>query len=278
VVKLLNDKNVLVVDDEIEILNILEFFLSKEFKNVYKSQDAFSALEFIYKSNKKVDVILLDVMMPILDGFQIAKILKMQREYNKIPIIMLSALGEDANIKKGFLVGADDYIVKPARKDTIIETVSKVIRKNENLNSSGRVYNIKFELKSDFEYIKEINNMAKWIFSNTGAEEMMVSDLVYSLNEMCANAIEHGNRSDKNKNVFVECDVYSDKAVVSIKDEGRGFNPEDTLERLEGADMYRLRGRGMIITRQLIDNIEYVENGKQVVMTKFFNKIKTAGD
>ncbi|MGM0606784.1 MAG: response regulator [Candidatus Muiribacteriota bacterium] len=268
---MLKNKKVLVVDDEKDILNIIEFFLKKHGANVLKAPDAFSGLEYIYDSENKIDIVLLDIMLPILDGFQVAKILKMQRDYNKLPIIMLSALGESENIKKGFQVGADEYIVKPASEEFIVDTIKNVLKKNEKLINSGRMYNIKFELKSDFSYIKEINDMAKWIFSNTVAQEQMVSDLIYSLNEMCANAIEHGNRKQVEKKVFVECDVFKNKIIISIKDEGKGFDPVDTLDRLENADMFRMRGRGMLITRSLMDEIEYKENGKKVVMVKKFN-------
>ncbi|MCK9477537.1 MAG: ATP-binding protein, partial [Candidatus Muirbacterium halophilum] len=171
-----------------------------------------------------------------------------------------------------FLVGADEYIVKPASEVFVVDKILDVYQINKSLLKSGREYNIKFELKSDFSYIKEINNVAKWIFSNTKADEWMVADIIYSLNEMCANAIEHGNKKDINKKVLVECDIYQDKIIVSIKDEGTGFDSIDTIERLEDADIYRLRGRGMIITKKLMDNIEYIENGNVVKMTKYFEK------
>ena len=259
--------NILVVDDEIDILNILEFYLKKKGANVIRAMDAFQALEAMYDEN---DLILLDIMLPVLDGYQICKILKMQRDYNSIPIIMVSALGEMESMKKGFLVGADDYIVKPFTEKVVIDGIQKAMQENKKLKSSGLEYHIRFELKSDFSYMHDINNMTKWIFSNTDAEEWIVSDLMYSLNEMCTNAIEHGNKKDKNKNVYVECQVYKDRISISIMDEGAGFDPDATLDFLEDADIYRLRGRGLIITRQMMDEVSYEEDGKKVVLTKYF--------
>lgn len=267
---MLKDLNVLIVDDEADILNILDFFIKKNGGNPLKASDAFKALEIVYNPEINIDVIILDIMLPVLDGFQVAQILKMQRDYNNIPIIMLSALNEKESIKKGFMVGSDEYIVKPAGEEFVVNTIKRVYENNQKLLKSGREYNIKFELKSDFSYIKEINNMAKWIFSNTKADEWMVSDLIYSLNEMCTNAIEHGNKKDITKKVFIECDIFKDKINIIIEDEGKGFDPEDTFERLNEADMFRLRGRGIIITRKLMDKISYSENGNSVTMTKFF--------
>jgi len=262
--------NFLVVDDEVDIINILKFYLKKKGASVVHAMDAFQALEAMYDEENSVDLILLDVMLPVLDGYQICKILKMQRDYNSIPIIMVSALGEIASMKKGFLVGADDYIVKPFTEKIVIERIRKALEENKRLKNSGLEYHIKFELKSDLSYMHDINNMAKWIFSNTNAEEWIISDLMYSLNEMCANAIEHGNKKDRNKNVYVECQVYEDRITISIMDEGVGFDPDATLDFLEDADIYRLRGRGLIITRQMMDEVSYEENGKKVVLTKYF--------
>ncbi|PLX19459.1 MAG: hypothetical protein C0601_01745 [Candidatus Muiribacterium halophilum] len=264
------DLNILVVDDEVDILNILEFYLKKKGAKVIRAMDAFQALEAMYDEKNSIDLILLDIMLPVLDGYQICKILKMQRDYNSIPIIMVSALGEMESMKKGFLVGADDYIVKPFTEKVVVEGIQKALEENKKLKSSGLEYNIKFELKSDFSYMHDINNMTKWIFSNTDAQEWVISDLMYSLNEMCTNAIEHGNKKDKNKNVYVECKVYKDRITISIMDEGTGFDPDATMDFLEDADIFRLRGRGLIITKKMMDEVSYEEDGKKVVLTKFF--------
>ena len=175
------------------------------------------------------------------------------------------------SMKKGFLVGADDYIVKPFTEKIVIEGVQKALAENKKLKSSGLEYHIKFELESDFSYMHDINNMTKWIFSNTDAEEWVISDLMYSLNEMCTNAIEHGNKKDKNKNVYVECQVYKNRISISIMDEGSCFDPDATIDFLEDADIYRLRGRGLIITKQMMDEVSYEEDGKKVVLTKYFS-------
>jgi response regulator RpfG family c-di-GMP phosphodiesterase len=103
---------------------------------------------------------------------------------------MLSALNEKESIKKGFLVGADEYIVKPATEVFVVDKILEVYNINQKLIRSGREYNIKFELKSDFSHIKEINNMAKWIFSNTKADEWMVSDLIMRFNKPPAMQVE----------------------------------------------------------------------------------------
>ena len=106
-----NDKRcVLIVDDDIKILRSLKDFLKGNNFYVLEATDGRMALDVFYKNNTKVDLILLDVMMPDTDGFAALKVI---RESSLVPVIMLTARGEEYDQLIGFKQGADDYIPKP---------------------------------------------------------------------------------------------------------------------------------------------------------------------
>lgn len=105
----LKDKKILIVDDEPEIRIMIERFLRKEaFSRIYTAADCASALSFCHTD--KPDIAILDVMLPDGDGFSL---LSSIRQFSDMPVLFLSARGEDEDRLLGLGLGADDYIVKP---------------------------------------------------------------------------------------------------------------------------------------------------------------------
>ena len=119
--------NVLVVDDEREIRDAIEIYLRGEKLNVIKANDGIEALDIL--ENNQIHLIILDIMMPRMDGIKTC--LKI-RESKNIPIIMLSAKGEDSDKILGLNVGADDYITKPFNHLELVARVKSQLRRYEN--------------------------------------------------------------------------------------------------------------------------------------------------
>jgi DNA-binding response OmpR family regulator len=129
--------NVLVVDDEKEIRYAIEIYLRGENLKVIKAEDGLEALD-ILESNQ-IHLIILDIMMPKLDGLKTCMKI---RETNNIPIIMLSAKGEDSDKILGLNVGADDYIPKPFNHLELMARVKSQLRRYEkplNVEDKGLV-------------------------------------------------------------------------------------------------------------------------------------------
>lgn len=132
--------NILVVDDEKEICNAIEIYLKREGYNVYKAFDGIEALEVL--NNNNIHLILLDVMMPKLDGIKTC--LKI-RENQNIPIIILSAKSENVDKIIGLNSGADDYITKPFNHLELVARVKSQLRRYEkplnveNINLKDRI-------------------------------------------------------------------------------------------------------------------------------------------
>ena len=126
--------NVLVVDDDKEIVDAIEIYLKNEGINVIKAYDGLEALEVLMENN--VQLILMDIMMPNMDGLRTT--MKIRQEKN-IPIILISAKSEDTDKILGLNMGADDYITKPFNTLELIARVKSQLRRYTVLgNYSGK--------------------------------------------------------------------------------------------------------------------------------------------
>ena len=116
---------ILVVDDEIYIVHILDFSLGMEGYEVLTALDGEQALE--KARAEKPDLIVLDIMMPKLDGYETCKRLKADPETKDVPVILLSAKGRNVDQKVGFEMGADDYITKPFSPRKLVERINAIL-------------------------------------------------------------------------------------------------------------------------------------------------------
>ena len=116
---------ILVCDDDREIVEAIEIYLSQEGYQILKAYDGIEALEILEK--EKVNLLIIDVMMPRLDGIRAT--LKI-REKNSLPIIILSAKSEDTDKILGLNIGADDYVTKPFGMMELISRIKAVLRRS----------------------------------------------------------------------------------------------------------------------------------------------------
>ena len=118
---------VLVVDDEEYIQHILNFSFGAEGFDVLTASDGEEAIK--KAKSVKPDVIVLDIMMPKMDGYEACKKLKSDPQTKNIPVILLTAKGRDVDRKLGTEAGADDYVVKPFSPGRLIERVEGIIKR-----------------------------------------------------------------------------------------------------------------------------------------------------
>jgi len=126
-------QKILAVDDEEDILELLRFNLTKEGFSVTCAASGVEALKAALSS--KPDLILLDLLLPGMDGLQVARRLKNDAATKEIPIIMVTAKGEEADIVTGLEVGAEDYITKPFSRKVLIARVRAVLRRKASAPS-----------------------------------------------------------------------------------------------------------------------------------------------
>jgi two-component system, OmpR family, alkaline phosphatase synthesis response regulator PhoP len=138
---MLSKKKILVVDDENDILEFLSYNIKREGAKVYTATNGVSAIEIARK--KKPDLILLDVMMPEMDGMETCMQLRESIETRDIIIAFLTARSEDYSQIAGFEAGADDYITKPIKPRVLISRIKALLRRKNRSNIDAPV-----ELKS----------------------------------------------------------------------------------------------------------------------------------
>jgi len=140
------DTRVLIVDDEARMLNFIRMNLELDRFKVIEANNGLTALDMIRKHIP--ELIILDIMMPNLDGFET---LRMLREFSTVPVIMLSAKGEEEDKVRGLALGADDYVTKPFSAPELVSRIKAVLRRSEGLgDSNDAVLEIDDRLSIDF--------------------------------------------------------------------------------------------------------------------------------
>ena len=131
---------IVVIEDEVDILEVINYNLSKEGFDVCSALDGEEGLALIRK--EVPDLVLLDLMLPGLDGIEICRTLKTDYSTRSIPIIMVTAKGEESDIVLGLGMGADDYVVKPFRPRELMARIRSVLRRGNFIEEGEAVVSI----------------------------------------------------------------------------------------------------------------------------------------
>jgi serine/threonine-protein kinase RsbW len=129
----------------------------------------------------------------------------------------------------------------------------------------------KIEIPSDIEYITKVSHELLEHLKHYGADESVRFDVRLAVEEAVRNAIEHGNRYDKELPVLIRYTVDSKKITVEIEDKGEGFHLKSVPDPREGDNLLEEGGRGVLLIHKLMDKVAYNEKGNIVKITKFFN-------
>lgn len=139
-------KLIAIIDDEPDIVELVSIHLKKAMFKTRGFSDAEGLYRFLglpdghcQESEQIPDLIILDLMLPDADGIEICKNLKMRNEYSSIPIIMLTAKGEETDKILGLEFGADDYVTKPFSPRELVARVKAVLRRRQKIDESGKL-------------------------------------------------------------------------------------------------------------------------------------------
>lgn len=148
-------KTILVVDDEQSIMELLVFNLQKEGYNTLEAYDGVTAVEMAI--NEKPDLILLDVMIPKLDGISVCKKIRYALNISNIPILMISAKDTESDKIVGLEMGADDYITKPFQIREVMARIKANLRKAELISTADIMGSQKNEDKDDIIKVGDLS-------------------------------------------------------------------------------------------------------------------------
>ena len=126
---------ILIVDDESRMRKLIRDFLEREGYQILEASDGIEAMDMFY-ADKHIDLIILDVMMPRMDGWQVCKEV---REHSKVPIMMLTARAEEQNELKGFELGVDEYVAKPFSPKILVARVGALLKRVKNVDGDAEI-------------------------------------------------------------------------------------------------------------------------------------------
>lgn len=131
-------KEILIVDDEPNVVVPIQFLMEQQGYRVMIAERGEDALDLIYQY--KPDLVLLDIILPGIDGFEVCEIIRLNPEYRNIKIIFLTALGREEQIARGLTLGADAYITKPYSSDELIAKVKEILEETDqdSVQNSGK--------------------------------------------------------------------------------------------------------------------------------------------
>ena len=133
----MKNTTILIVDDESRIRKLIKDFLSKEGFNILEAEDGEKALNILEEHTKNIGLIILDVMMPKLDGWSV---LRQIRQSSNVPVIMLTARGEEQDELFGFELGVDEYITKPFSPKILVARVQAILKREKVIKKDIQEY------------------------------------------------------------------------------------------------------------------------------------------
>jgi DNA-binding response OmpR family regulator len=227
------------------------------------------------------DVVVLDLMLPDISGFEICRRLRSERATILTPIVMLTALGDQPNRLRGFRVGANAYVAKPYGAEELYKAIAKARAWKEHLEREHMQGEIHVELNSETNFLQEVNDFLASLLLSTPLTEEKRMHLRQAVMEMGQNAIEWGNRHRVEELVLITYRIFGDRVEIIIRDQGPGFDrnnlphvaqPEDPVAHLDVREKLGLRegGFGMLISRGMVDELRYNDPGNEVTLIKRF--------
>ena len=292
---------ILAVDDEEFNLDNMIFCLTEAGYEVAGAEDGAAALRRLNDLGPP-DLILLDRIMPNMDGMELLEEITADGRYRDIPVVMQTAASDSSQMLEGIKAGVYYYLIKPYEQEILLGIVGSALsdtKRKKDLKESIRrnqsILGLMVESSFRFRTLDEATSLASYIANCFPQPEKAV----FGLHELLINAVEHGNLGisykEKTKLMFdygweneVErrlslpeyCDKYAyvsfkateDSIAVHIKDEGKGFDWNQYLE-LSPERITHPHGRGIATSRLMsFDSLEYLGNGNEVLCTVKFDR------
>jgi DNA-binding response OmpR family regulator len=272
-------RKALIVEDEEDTSQILAEYLRRWGFDPTVLNEGDSAVSWVREHLP--DLILLDLLLPGMDGFTICEDLKLERETNRIPIIMVTALNGHEDRVRGLQVGANRYLTKPFTATDLSKAIQDSFAWRQELEKHGTEGEIHFHLQSDTAYLDELNGLLSSLFLFSGLTQSQAKQLATAVRELGTNAIEWGHQKQLERIVNVVYRIDTEKITITIRDTGPGFNPsnlphaaqpDDPIAHMMVRETLGIRegGFGILMSRGLVDDLQYNEKGNEVRLIKYF--------
>jgi len=274
-------RKALVVEDERDTGELLVEILRRKGFDPTLMMEGKPAVPWVYQN--RPELILLDLMLPDIDGYNICEELKLDRETNLVPVIMVTARDQHQDKVHGLQVGANHYLTKPFTIDQLHAAIDEVFAWRNDLERRGTAGEIHFQLQSDTQYLEELNHLLASLFLFSGLSQTQIRQLTTAVSEIGTNAIEWGHQKQIDRIVTVTYRIDPKKVTIVVRDTGPGFDPktlphaaksDDPTRHMMVREVLGLRegGFGILMARGLVDDLEYNETGNEVRLVKYFSE------
>ncbi len=294
---LMSDKRVLLVEDDFMFAEIITETLAEAGYSVQYAEDGQAAWNILKAGDTDFSAILVDRLMPRMDGIELLLKIKENQVLDHIPIIMVTSSSDPVSIQEGLDAGAYYYLIKPFEPKILLSIVKAAVAQyhdyitlQESLQSTQLPFDFLDSGTFHFQTLEEASQLA-----NSFARACPYPEkVIIGFNELFINAVEHGNlgitydekgtlvdnealfpeiarrlalEENRDKRVIVNFQRRSDDLVFTIRDEGKGFDWERYLD-FDPERVFDSNGRGIAMARSMsFDSLEYQGNGNTVVFT-----------
>jgi len=227
------------------------------------------------------DVLLLDLMLPDINGFDVCRQLRTDRETMLIPVVMLTALNDMQHRVHGFRVGANAYLTKPYGVGDLFEAISAARAWRTSMEHRLLQGEVSVELNSEITLLKDLNDFLMHVCQTTPLTNEQIMQIRQAVMEMAHNAIEWGNQHQSDRLVKIIYRVHEDHLEIVVRDQGTGFDrtklphaaiADDPFTHLDVREKLGLRagGFGLLICQGMVDEMSYNDQGNEVTLIKRF--------
>jgi len=285
---------VMVVDDDAMYLELISALLESENYQIHTANEGTQALQLLEAHGGEIQAILLDWIMPRMDGLETLRAIKKHPRTSGIPVVMQTAKTRDEDVARGIQEGAFYYLKKPYEEQLLLSVVRAAVadfnrlrelvyRMEENSNISGLMYDGSFK----FRTLNDANRLSRWL-ANACPDPR---NAILGLWELFINAVEHGNLGIdydekgrlltnntyteeidrrlglpdyESKLVEVTFQRNADEIRIRIKDQGQGFDFDKFME-LDPGRIFDNHGKGILMARMLyFHQLRYMGAGNEV--------------
>ena len=288
---------VLIVDDELANIDLIDIYLQEAGYNVFTANNGEEGFEKLLQNKDDISVILLDRMMPKMNGMEFIKKVKEDDSITNIPIILQTGATLQLQIDEGIAAGAYYYLTKPYSKHSLLSITRTAISSYTEENSLRKDL---LTHKTQLHLIKESSFEARTLDDVRQLSTFLANfypqpeRVVHGLSELLLNAVEHGNLGinydeksklmsedswldevqhrlslpeNMEKKVLIQYKRQATKITLHIKDEGKGFDWHNFME-IQSDRATDNHGRGIALARMLsFDDIKYEGTGNEVICT-----------
>jgi len=233
------------------------------------------------------DIVLLDLMLPDINGFDVCRRLRSDRATMLTPVVMLTALGYSENRLRGFRVGANAYVTKPYGMQELFDAIAAARAWRADIEQGNMQGEIHVELNSEVTLLQDLNDFLMSLCKSTPLEHDQVMQLRQAVMEIAQNAIEWGNLHQSDRLVNITYRIFDERIEIVVRDQGTGFDlnnlphaaiPDDPFSHLDVRDKLGLRagGFGLMICKGMVDELRYNDAGNEVTLIKQFHSQEPA--